>query len=77
MALMLVLLLIMGWWQSLGWPWFVAVGVAAALFAWQQWLARGRERDGCFRAFRNNNWVGLVLFLGLAANFILPLHSLV
>ena len=71
MALMLVLLLIMGWWRSLGWPWFAAVGVVAALFARQQWLARGRERDGCFRAFRNNNWVGLALFLGLAANFIL------
>ena len=70
MALMLVLLLIMGWWQSLGWPWFAAVGVVAALFARQQWLARGRERDGCFRAFRNNNWVGLALFLGLVANFI-------
>ena len=71
MALMLVLLLILGWWQSLAWPWFAAVGVVAALFAWQQWLARGRERDGCFRAFRNNNWVGLALFLGLAGNFIL------
>ena len=70
MALMLLLLLIMGWWQSLGWPWFAAVGVVAALFARQQWLARGRERDGCFRAFRNNNWVGLALFLGLVANFI-------
>ena len=70
MALMLVLLLIMGWWQSLGWPWFAAAGVVAALFARQQWLARGRERDGCFRAFRNNNWVGLALFLGLVANFI-------
>jgi 4-hydroxybenzoate polyprenyltransferase len=71
MALMLLLLLIMGWWQSLGWPWFAAVGVVAALFARQQWLARGRERAGCFRAFRNNNWVGLALFLGLAGNFIL------
>jgi len=71
MALMLALLLSIGWWQSLGGPWFAAVGVVAALFARQQWLARGRERDGCFRAFRNNNWVGLALFLGLAANFIL------
>lgn len=71
MALMLMLLLLIGWWQSLGRPWFAAVGVVAALFAWQQWLARGRERAGCFRAFRNNNWVGLALFLGLAANFIL------
>jgi len=70
MALMLVLLLIMGWWRSLGWPWFAAVGVVAALFARQQWLARGRERAGCFRAFCNNNWVGLALFLCLVAKFI-------
>jgi 4-hydroxybenzoate polyprenyltransferase len=29
-------------------------------------LIRGRDRARCFRAFRINNWVGLVVFAGLA-----------
>jgi 4-hydroxybenzoate polyprenyltransferase len=70
MALMLVLLLSIGWWQSLGWPWFAATGVVAALFTRQQWLVRRRERDACFRAFLENNWVGLAIFLGLVGSFI-------
>lgn len=71
MALMLLLLLFIGRGQLLGWPWYCAVAVVALLFTWQLWLARRRERAGCFRAFRNNVWVGLVIFLGLAGNFLL------
>ena len=51
----------------LGWPFWLALATAAALFAWQQWLIRERTRDGCFKAFLNNNWVGLVLFAGFVA----------
>jgi len=51
----------------LQWPFWAALAMAAALFAWQQWLIRDRDRDGCFRAFLNNNWVGLVVLLGIAA----------
>jgi len=69
MGLMVLLLLCIGWWQKFDWPWFAATGVVVALFARQQWLARGRERDACFKAFLNNNWVGLVVFLGLAGSF--------
>jgi 4-hydroxybenzoate polyprenyltransferase len=51
----------------LEWQFWLALGVAAALFAWQQWLIRKRERDACFKAFLNNNWVGLVMLAGFVA----------
>ncbi|MCW0313821.1 4-hydroxybenzoate octaprenyltransferase [Pantoea ananatis] len=42
--------------------------LAAGLFAYQQKLIAERDRQACFRAFLNNNYVGLVLFLGVLMN---------
>lgn len=44
---------------------FATVAVVAALFAWQLWRMRDRSREHCFAAFRNNQWVGLALWLGI------------
>ena len=49
--------------------WYLATAVAAGLFGYQQWLIRDRGRDGCFRAFGNNVWVGFALFAGAGADF--------
>lgn len=50
--------------------WFIAGLTGAAGFAaYQQWLIRERERGACFRAFLNNNWFGLFVFLGLVAHY--------
>ncbi len=43
--------------------------VTAGLFGYHQYLIRDRDRDACFQAFLHNNWVGLVIFLGIAANY--------
>ena len=59
-------LLLAGRALQLDWPFYSALAVGAVLFAWQQWLARDRERDGCFKAFLHNNWFGLVVLLGIA-----------
>ncbi|TDF36469.1 4-hydroxybenzoate octaprenyltransferase [Alteromonadaceae bacterium M269] len=40
---------------------YLLLFVVAALFIYQQYLIRGREREPCFKAFLNNNYVGLVL----------------
>ncbi|USD65398.1 4-hydroxybenzoate octaprenyltransferase [Vibrio sp. SCSIO 43136] len=53
---------------ALGSVFYWAVLVAAGLFVYQQWLIRGRERDACFTAFLNNNYVGMVLTFGLVIN---------
>jgi len=41
---------------------------AAALFVYQQKLIVQRERDACFQGFLNNNYVGLVIFIGVLLN---------
>ena len=46
--------------------------IATALLFYRQWSsARGRDRDACFKAFLNNNRVGLILFLGLLMHYFL------
>jgi 4-hydroxybenzoate polyprenyltransferase len=55
-----------GAWLGLGWPYFVAIGVGAAIALWHYTLIRGRSREGCFRAFRLNHWLGFTLFAGIA-----------
>jgi 4-hydroxybenzoate polyprenyltransferase len=52
----------------LNWPFWTGLGAAALLFAYQQWLIRDRERGGCFKAFLNNNWVGLIILVGIAGS---------
>ena len=65
MATFLFAMLLAGTRASLGWPYFTGLAAAAGLFVWQLWLIRDRSREHCFQAFRNNNRVGLVLWLGL------------
>lgn len=66
----LVLLWIAGDEAGLGYWFRGALGVGAVFFAWQQWLIRRRERDGCFRAFLNNHWFGLAVFVGIALDYL-------
>jgi 4-hydroxybenzoate polyprenyltransferase len=52
--------------------WFLAgIGVAAVQAAWHYTLIRGRTRDGCFRAFCLNHWVGAAVFAGVAIDLAL------
>ena len=44
---------------------FVALCLCGCLLAYQQWLIKTRDRECCFKAFLNNQWVGLVIFLGI------------
>ncbi len=50
--------------------WYHAGLAAGALFfMYQLWLIRARDRDGCFRAFLNNNYFGMSVFIGLALEY--------
>jgi len=63
---MLALLVSIGLRRGLGAVYFIGLIGAAALFARQLWTSRQREPGACFRAFLNNNYVGLVIFIGIA-----------
>lgn len=63
------LMALVGWLNGLGMAFYAAILVAGALFAYQQKLIAGREREACFRAFMNNNYVGLALFIGLVFSY--------
>ena len=61
----------LGRWFGLG-GWFLAgVALAALQALWYFRLIRSRERQGCFRAFRANHWLGLTLFAGTALDLAL------
>lgn len=58
-----------GYSLRLGWPYHLSLAIAAAIMAVHYTWIRGRERMPCFKAFRHNNWVGGVIFAGIAANY--------
>ena len=51
--------------------WAIAFTVAAAgaQAAWHYTLIRERTREGCFKAFRLNHWVGFTVFAGVALGY--------
>lgn len=69
-VLVLVLMAAVGWLNGLGWAFYASIAVAGALFIWQQKMIVHRDRDACFKAFLNNNYVGLALFVGLAVSYL-------
>jgi 4-hydroxybenzoate polyprenyltransferase len=67
-AIFLALMVAVGLVEGLGVLYCAGLFVAALLACYQYTLIRTRERELCFRAFLNNNWMGCVVFVGLAAD---------
>ncbi len=57
---------VLGMRLGLGAVYLAGIAVAALQAAWHFTLIRGRTRDGCFRAFRANHWLGFAVFVGVA-----------
>ena len=56
---------------ALGWPFYSALAIAAGIMGVHYTWIRGRERMACFKAFLHNNWVGGIIFAGIALDFLL------
>jgi 4-hydroxybenzoate polyprenyltransferase len=66
---MLAILVLVGTRLHLGWPYYAGLAVAAGLMAYHWFLIRGRSREGCFKAFMHNNWIGGAIFAGIVLSY--------
>ncbi|MGR6832600.1 4-hydroxybenzoate octaprenyltransferase [Aliivibrio wodanis] len=67
----LTLLIILGSQLALSSVYYWGVLAAAGFFVYQQWLIKGREREACFKAFLNNNYVGGLVFAAISASVLI------
>jgi 4-hydroxybenzoate polyprenyltransferase len=70
--LQVLMLMLLGWIglrNGRGGFFFSGLMVAAGLAVYQQWLTRRREPRACFQAFLNNNYFGMVVFIGLVLDY--------
>jgi 4-hydroxybenzoate polyprenyltransferase len=51
---------------GLGRIYLLGIAVAALQALWHYTLIRQRVREGCFKAFRLNHWLGFAVFAGVA-----------
>ncbi|WP_413516717.1 4-hydroxybenzoate octaprenyltransferase [Photobacterium phosphoreum] len=66
----IMLLIAIGGILDLSQGYYWALLLAAALFVYQQMLIQGRQREQCFKAFLNNNYVGMVIFIGISLSVL-------
>jgi 4-hydroxybenzoate polyprenyltransferase len=69
-AMMLFALVLAGRSMHFGEWYDCGIVAAAVLFLYQQWLIRKREPAGCLKAFLNNQYVGLVIFVGILLQYL-------
>ena len=69
-AAMLALLIVVGVLRAAAWPFYAGVAVAGAMMLYHATLIRDRSREGCFKAFMHNNWVGAAIFAGIVLSLL-------
>ena len=68
-AIMLALLVFIGMNLRFGLYYYLGLGAAGLIMLYHYSLIRKRRREGCFKAFLHNTWVGAVVFAGIAADY--------
>ena len=72
MVALCLVLLVVGRYADLAWPYYLALLACTGSFAYQHRLVRTRQASACFAAFHQNKWWGMMLWLGIALALILP-----
>jgi 4-hydroxybenzoate polyprenyltransferase len=65
-ALFIAAMAAIGGWARFGVAYYAGLVAAAAIAMYHYFLIRGRTREGCFKAFLHNNWLGAAVFAGIA-----------
>ncbi len=73
-ACFVAIMLIIGQLQQMNLVYYAGLMVATGLIIYQYTLIRNRDRALCFKAFLHNNWVGMVVFAGIALDFFIYPH---
>ena len=63
------LMVLIGLMNQIGFSFWLGLAIAAMLLVYQQRLIHLRQRDNCFKAFLNNHYVGLAIFIGLLFSY--------
>jgi 4-hydroxybenzoate polyprenyltransferase len=58
------------WGRVNPWVWGAMLIAALAQVAWHHRLIKDRTREGCFKAFRQNHWLGFTVFAGVVVGWI-------
>ncbi len=66
----LILLVLVGWIENLNWIYYAGLLIVSVLFIKQQIEIKTRDKKACFKAFLDNNYVGLVIFIALFLNYL-------
>ena len=69
-SLVLIALIVIGQQASLNTIYYFSLIIGGCLFLYQLYLIRNRDKKKCMQAFLNNNWFGLVVFIGLFINYL-------
>lgn len=69
-VLFIAIMAAIGYAYELNYLFWLGLSVAIALLIRQLYVIRNRERDACFWAFLNNNYVGLAIFAGVVFGFM-------
>jgi 4-hydroxybenzoate polyprenyltransferase len=61
--------------RGMGPAYFAGLAAAGLIAGWHWLMIRERTREGCFRAFLHNHWLGLAVFAGTALDFALRFNA--
>jgi hypothetical protein len=75
-ALFLAAMAGIGYWLRFGPLYYAGLAIAGGIAAYHYFLIRGRTREGCFKAFLHNNWIGAAIFGGIVLDHLPQLRGL-